>query len=260
MTRVLPALDTHAHIEPGVSARDLEGLGAVVFAATRSRVEFEAVRPRRDLVTIWGVGCHPGVPDAHRDFDPSQFSALMDETALVSEIGLDGRSPVPLDRQIETFTTILYLIRSKPRLASVHSFGATDGVLDCMERTGLRGAILHWWLGSVAQTERGLSLGCYFSINHAMTVRPELVRLIPLDRLLLETDHPAGDRRSATPRQPGAISDIEEEIGKLHGLTGAQLRAQTWRNLDQLVISVGVLELLPIPVQRMLTSTRNSVR
>lgn len=92
-SRRRPTRVAGAHIEPLVAARDLESLGAVVFAATRSRAEFEAVRTRRDLVTIWGVGCHPGVPDAHRDFDPSQFSALMDETALVSEIGLDGRSP-----------------------------------------------------------------------------------------------------------------------------------------------------------------------
>ena len=98
MSRALPPLDLHAHIDPEIEPRALESLGAVVFAATRSAEEFERARRRSDAVTIWGLGCHPGVPGAQSEFDPTLFSVLMDGAAMVSEIGLDGRSKVPLDR------------------------------------------------------------------------------------------------------------------------------------------------------------------
>ena len=64
MSRQLPPLDLHAHVDVGVGARDLEGLGAVVFAATRSLDESAAALTRSDAVTVWGIGCHPGVPAA----------------------------------------------------------------------------------------------------------------------------------------------------------------------------------------------------
>lgn len=252
MSRALPPLDLHAHISPEASARELEGLGAVVWAATRSQAEYERVAARRDLVTVWGVGCHPGLESAQRDFEPARFASLIEGTALVSEIGLDAGSKVPMDTQRQTFTGILELLVETPRVTSVHSAGATSGVLDCLERIAGPGVVLHWWLGDKAETERAVALGCYFSINHAMTVRSSALSVVPIERLLVETDHPDGDRRSARPRQPGAVHDVEEWLARMHGLTAAALRQQVWRNLSNLVGEAGVRHRLPGPVKKML--------
>lgn len=257
MTRQLPPLDLHAHIDPKTSAADLERLGAVVFAATRSLDEYESVRGRNDQVTIWGVGCHPKLAVAQNGFDRDIFTELISSSAFVSEVGLDGRSRVPMAQQREVFELILAQLREMPRILSIHSSGATAGTLEALEAVRVKGAVLHWWRGTEAQTQRALDLGCRFSVNASnMKSAGDLV-MIPLDRLLIETDHPSGDRNSSAPRQPGAIADVEASLAKLHGTTAVEIRRQTWLNFSRLVNEVGVDALLPNPVQRMLAAARN---
>ena len=256
MSRPLPPLDVHAHLRPDIDPRELEGLGAVVLAATRSPDEFAAVRDRSDLVTVWGLGCHPGVEAAQATFDVDHFSALLKQTPLISEVGLDGSSPVPMDRQRETFAAILELLTEPPRLVSVHSRGATSQVLDLVERSSVRNLMLHWWLGSSDETERALRLGCHFSVNHAMAARhlPGLLRLVPPERIVLETDHPDGDRRSPRPRQPGSLTAVEETMAQLWDVTAVEVRRRSWQNFAALVNEAGVRAMLPAPIRLMLKS------
>ncbi len=256
MSRLLPPLDMHAHISPGVSSRELEGLGAVVWAATRSYAEFEELGKRQDQVTIWGLGCHPALSMAQNHLQPGQFSSLMKRTPLVSEIGLDRRSRVPMKLQLENFETILSLLVRLPRVVSVHSFAATSEVLDCLERAGTPGIVLHWWLGTLDETKRALALGCFFSVNEEMLSRPDVLKAIPMNRLFTETDHPDGDRNALNPRQPGAVQGIEVAIAQLHRTNPAAVRQAVWSNLADLVQAVGVSALLPVPIRRMIDSVR----
>lgn len=259
MSRQLPPLDLHAHIDPKVRPADLERLGAVVFAATRSLDEYESVRGRRDQVTIWGLGCHPGVPDAQRAYDPSRFAELITSTAYVSEVGIDRRSMVPLNTQKQVLSSIVDCLQAAPRIVSIHSSGATAAVLDVLEKHRIRGAVLHWWRGSEAQTRRALELGCWVSLNAAGMRYPDDVAAIPLDRVLTETDHPSGDRGSSTPRQPGAVGAVESALAQIHGISATEVRQLVWWNLGRLVDEAGVLDLLPLPVQRMLAAARRGV-
>jgi len=118
------------------------------------------------------------------------------------------------------------------------------------------GAILHWWRGSKAQTRRAIELGCWFSINLDGMRFPEQVTAIPLDRILTETDHPYGNRRSSALRQPGAVEDVEEAMGRAFGLDPVSVRKQVWMNFVDLVSATGVSRLLPEPVQRMVGAVR----
>lgn len=253
----LPPLDMHAHIAVAARASDLERLGAVVFAATRSLDEFERTLARRDAVTIWGVGCHPGVLDAQGGFSFERFRSLISSTAFVSEVGLDSRSKVPRQRQRDVFSEVLTELSATPRIVSVHSAGMSSAVLDALSAQPVRGAVLHWWRGSSAETRRAVDLGCWFSVNAENLKHPDDVLGIPIDRLLVETDHPSGDRSSPSPRQPGSLVNVETGLAELFGLPGAEeLRRQVWQNFVDLVDSAGVEGLLPVPVGRMLRAAR----
>lgn len=254
MRRSLPQLDMHAHVKPTIPARELEGLGAVVFVATRSLDEFLLTQRRRDTVTVWGVGCHPGVEAAQRDFNLSQFADLIQQTAFVAEVGLEGRSKVPIAEQEHTFSAILGELAERPRIVSIHSRGAPGRVLDALATTPICGAVLHWWRGTPVQTARAVELGCWFSVNAAGVRDAADIAHIPLDRILTETDHPSGDRMSPAPRQPGAVQDVEESLGVIHGVSAANIRRHVWVNFSQLVRATAVSNLLPIPVQRMIDS------
>ena len=244
MRSALPPVDLHAHVDPSASEDDLQSLGAVIFAATRSLSEAGTALQRQDELIVWGVGSHPGLTSSHRSFDVTTFRSLIDQTAFVSEVGLDGGTKVPLDQQLQTLRGALRVLTDTPRITSLHSYRATDRLIAALRQQPVSGVILHWWLGSVAATQEAVRLGCYFSINPAMFQRPAVLRHIPLDRLLTETDHPYGDRTGPDPRQPGNVFPVEHAIARLHGLGPGQVRRSIWRNLGRLIHDTGCSHLL----------------
>lgn len=250
----LPPLDLHAHINPSINEDDLYELDAVVFAVSRSLDESETALQRDDPTTVWGVGCHPGVVGAHRDFTPERFSELLDSTAFAGELGLDGKSRVPLQTQIRTLRSALDVLAKKPRIVSLHNYAATDAVLNELERVDTPGRVLHWWLGDASLTRRAVELGSFFSLPPSAARRAELLDAIPLDRVLTETDHPFGDRRSPEAR-PGNVDAIERALAAHHHIELLELRRTVWRNFDRLIRQVGCGRMMPSGVRTLLAAT-----
>jgi TatD DNase family protein len=208
----LPAVDLHAHVDPTITPRGLLNLRAVIFAASRSLTESRLALDRQhlDLLAIWGVGVHPGVETALDGYDPDEFRRLIARTAYVGEIGLDAKVPSRLAKQNEVLAALLTQLQAKPRLTSIHSYGATNEVVEHLEHTPITGAILHWWLGDRATTKHAVELGAYFSINTATLRRSDAIDIIPMDRLLVETDHPDGNRSGTRPHLPGNVRDVKQ--------------------------------------------------
>ncbi|SHY17577.1 TatD family deoxyribonuclease [Mycobacteroides abscessus subsp. abscessus] len=251
MSRTLPPLDLHAHVATDIAPRTLEGLGAVVFAVTRSLDEYDVVSRRSDAVTVWGLGCHPRLVSAQNGYDEGRFVAFLETAALVGEVGLDGASRVPIERQMEVLESALSAVTATPRLISVHSYRATKLVLDLIEKTGAERVMLHWWLGSERETKRALELGCLFSVNQSMDPIKLRTAGVPITSLLPETDHPSGNRRGTAPRQPGQTLDVEQAIGRAYGVDPAEVRNIFWKTFSSQVDTKGVFALLPLAVQRM---------
>lgn len=258
MSRTLPPLDLHAHVETSISPGALESLGGVVFVATRSLDEYEKVSTRTDAVTVWGVGCHPGVAAGQNAYQEGRFANLLKTAAFVGEVGLDGSSRVPMARQMEVFSSILSEVSLRPRLISVHSKRATKRTLDLIERSGIQGAILHWWLGSEAETKRALQLGCIFSVNRSMDIGFLEATGVPLTSILPETDHPFGNRRSEGICQPGWTVDVERAISITYRITPVQVRQQFWSTLTRLIDSCDIADILPPIVLAMASYARDT--
>jgi TatD DNase family protein len=247
-----PSFDLHAHVAVDVDPAELLALRAVIFAATRSLDEARIALDRpSDPLTVWGVGAHPGVTSSLTSFDRTVFTALVARTAYVSEIGFDGKAKSGADLQRSVLRQVLAVLQEMPRIAALHSFAATDLLLDELEQTPLQAPILHWWLGDVTATRRAVGLGAYFSLNPLSVRRAELLNHMPLDRLLPETDHPSGDRHSS-PARPGRVASVESGLARHHGITADEIRMVLWRNLDHLIDDVGCRNLLPSRLQDML--------
>jgi len=256
MTR-LPPLDMHAHVNPQIDDDLLDGLEAVVFVATRSLDEAEDALRRHDPKAVWGVGCHPGLVRAHKQFSAQRFADLCSRTPFVAELGLDGSSRVPIERQIETLRSALSILKVLPRIVSLHSYRATDALIGELERQPVDGVILHWWLGEPELTRRAVDLGCYFSVNASSVRRTSVLDGIPMNRILTETDHPFGDRWERQPRQPGHVTEVEQRLAEHHGVTERELRRNLWRNLRSLVQRVDCARLLPRPIRASLSLVSN---
>jgi TatD DNase family protein len=247
----LPALDCHAHIAPDVTTEQLNALGnATIFAVTRSLAESREVVDRRDLALVWGCGVHPGVAAARRAYEERDFRDLVKGFSFVGEVGLDRRAGA-IEEQKSVFRSVLAVISDLPLIVSVHSAGCSDIVLDLVEQATHPGIVLHWFLGDQAAMYRATKMGCYFSVNNAMT--DDVLRKVPRDRLLPETDFPATRRRGV--KRPGDVTELEGRLAELLGETTDHVRWQFYRNLRTLAIASGAIEHLPEALAHRLLGT-----
>jgi TatD DNase family protein len=249
VTLPLPPLDLHAHVETTISARDLTALDAVTFAVTRSPEEWGAALERRDTTTAWGIGCHPGVAAAVRAFSPDEFNQRLADAAFVGEVGLDGRSKVPLVDQRRALDEILFELQSSARLVSIHSVAATSEVIEALRARPIAGAILHWWRGSAAETDAAIEMGCFFSLNGTEVRRPKVLSLVPRERVLTETDFPHTQRSDRVADRPGRTETIERALEAQWGEDRWGVRQQLWRNLRTLLRETDTTSRMPRAVK-----------
>ena len=258
MTVALPPLDCHAHIDVDIADQDVRALNAVVLAMTRTLDEASEAVMRRDGMAIWGVGCHPGLVRSLKGFNAGRFEELLDKSAVVGEMGLDGSKTANLGLQVEVLSEALDILACKPRLVSLHSYQATGELVNLVVTRALKGVVLHWWLGENKETDAAIEAGCYFSINPSSARRTEILSRIPIDRLLTETDHPFGDRWGSNPRMPGRVSDVEMALGKQFRISAMDVRRRVWLNFSRLVRDVGCMNLLPDEIGSLLEQVTNS--
>lgn len=241
---ILP-LDAHAHIEAGIGPGELSALRSCVIAVTRTLSEYAQARERSDRGVVWGAGCHPGLVKEVKGFSASRMRDAITATPVIGEIGLDGAVRTPMEYQLAALREILTVASDTPRLLSVHSYRATSLVVRELREFRPDAAILHWWLGSPEETEAAVDAGAYFSINASQARSWESLRLVPLDRLLLETDHPFGDRSEEPPRRPGNLAKSESAVSAALGASPDTVRRWTWRNLKAISEKLNLLEMFP---------------
>jgi len=203
-------IDSHAHLAGEEFDADREdvlarvsaagGLGVVCIgeslaAAARARLVAEA----HPGFVWWTAGIHPH--DA-ADYDPASDpvrlrSALAAGAVAVGECGLDyhyDHSPRPQQRR--AFADQLAIARETGRPVVVHTREAEADTMAMVTEAGAVGirGVLHCFTGSHALAEAGLAAGWHVSFSGIITFRKwadeALLRLVPDDRLLVESDSP----------------------------------------------------------------------
>lgn len=145
------------------------------------------------------AGAHPHDAasfDAARDVDGIRRE--IDRGAVaIGECGLDYHyDHSPRDRQRAAFAAQLALARELARPVVVHTREAEDDTRDMVVAAGRDGVIgvLHCYTGSVALAEAALAVGWYVSFSGIITFKrwteDALLRVVPDDRLLVESDAP----------------------------------------------------------------------
>ena len=143
------------------------------------------------------VGIHPH--DAKlvnaRTLDRLRVLAHHPQVVAIGEIGLDyyrDRSPRPVQRR--AFADQLSLAAELELPVIVHSRDAHDDVMEILRGWEGRG-VLHSYSAGPEHLEQVLELGFYVSISGPVTFPRadrlrEVAALVPLERLLVETDSP----------------------------------------------------------------------
>lgn len=244
-----PTLDAHAHVAFKGSLEDLKSSGAVLAMTLSLEEAGVAAGGRRDWI-IWGAGCHPRFPQAQRAFDIGRFRELIEETAIVGEIGLDTGSRVPLEVQLNNFRQILKVVAGTPRLTSIHSYQATALVLQELRRTPIDVPILHGWTGSADETSEAVELGCYFSVHSQVARQSKFRTRVPPDRILVESDHGYADPPAAIPCR---IQWVEFLVAQQLKVTVEEVRKLVWHNLAVITSQAHIMNLFPEPFAALLS-------
>lgn len=201
--------DSHAHYNDGRFDADREELFASLpqqgvrrilhmgcdYATSLLSLEYQKAHP--DLFFA-AVGLHPeDIPQTGWEEELARISTLAEqpEVVCVGEIGLDyywDASRKELQKQV--FAAQLELANRLGKPVSVHSREATGDCMELLEKYKPKGA-LHCFSGSAETAKEVVKLGMYLGFTGVLTFPNSkkaraAVEVIPMDRLLLETDAP----------------------------------------------------------------------
>ncbi|MHA7768402.1 TatD family hydrolase [Bacillus atrophaeus] len=143
-----------------------------------------------------GLGYNPQLV-ADYPLNKKLFDSLVTTTKYVGEVGLDySKEFVHMKKeQINAFDYICYQSAKLNKIMSIHSRKAEDDVLEMLKMHDIEHAIFHWYSGDIEEARKIAERGYYFSVNYSMLNSKrgfEIIKSLPLDRLLIETDAPFG--------------------------------------------------------------------
>ena len=244
--------DSHAHYDDEAFDKDRDrllstmeerGVGCIVnggarFQGAKDRVELSMRYPH----VYAAVGVHP---DHVGELDEVKMQHLremctMEKTVAVGEIGLDYYwDKESHELQKEWFKKQMELAKEVDLPVIVHSREAAQDTFDLIksEHAGTTGGVIHCFSGSKEMAKEYIKMGYYIGVGGVVTfknarVLKEVVKSIPLERILTETDCPylapvpfRGKRNCSA-----YISYVLDMIAELKGISREEAEQVTYEN------------------------------
>lgn len=248
--------DTHCHLnirhfkddwkEAYKRAKDAGVCRMVVVGWDASSSE-RAVKIAEELDEAYAAcGFHPHDSKFFREEEHIQLLKRLisqPKTVALGEIGLDyyyDNSPRNVQRSV--FERQLCLAKELNVPVIIHLRDAYEDALSIIRDVGLpqRGGVLHCYSGGTKFLERSLSLGLYISFAGIVTFPKavdlrEASRLVPEDKLLIETDAPylAPKPYRGRRNEPAYLIHVLREIARVRGGDEAELAKITYENANK---------------------------
>ena len=260
-------IDTHFHggeYLPDFAAYIREAEAAGVRRLLLCASGKEETGPARDAANAfsalyYAVGIHPHNAESDRDFLPELDRFIGDpKLAAAGEIGLDYYYDFsPRQPQLEALEYQLDWALKNHLPAVIHcrdkaeSEQAYEDAYNLLKPFAERGGkfVLHCYAGSPAFAEKFAALGSYFGVGGMVTFGKadnirELARLLPLDRLLVETDAPylAPKPYRGKPNHSKFIPLIGAKLAEVKGITPEECAAATTANACRLFPAIQLPE------------------
>jgi len=250
-------IDTHCHLDWNSFGADREAVidRAVQAGVTRMiTIGVELPSSRRAIeiaeahdAVYAAVGVHPN--------DCAEFDAAMladirllaqhSKVVAIGEIGLDYYwHKVDHEVQARTFRAQLELAAELHKPVIIHSRDAASDVMVTLEEFAKQAecaGTLHSYFDDLVIAQRAFAIGFYIGVTGPITFKKaererEIIRQVPLDRILIETDAPfltpvphRGERN-----EPAFVRHTAEMIAKVRGQSIEDVAHQTTRNAEKL--------------------------
>lgn len=192
------------------------------------------------------VGVHPN--DAQKidcgTFDELERLFEHPKVKALGEIGLDYHWGVPKEAQLAAFVRQLEIAAKMRVPVVIHTRDAWQDTLDALRAhwapTGLA-CIMHCFTGNARQAEECCELGFYLAFGGIVTFPKsgelrEAARVVPLERLLLETDAPylAPAPYRGKRNEPAHVAYTARAVAAARGMDVEELAAQASWNFERM--------------------------
>ena len=254
-------VDSHCHLDFPELASEIDavverargaGVGTMLTIGT-SLERFPGVLAMAErFPDVWcSVGVHPHEAKDEGQSAPDRLIELAAHPRVVGigETGLDYfYEHSPRDEQRQSFRAHIAASRATGLPLIVHTRDAdeeTAGMLREAQAEGAFPGLIHCFSSSRLVSDTALELGMYISISGIVTFKAAeelrgIVRDIPLDRLLVETDSPylAPVPRRGKRNEPGFVAHTAAQVAELKGVGVAELTDATTDNFFRLFSKV----------------------
>ena len=247
-------VDSHCHLDYPDFAPEREAVIARAFAAGIGTIltictrldQFDGVRSIAEAEPrIWcSVGAHPHEAADHAYLVADRLTALAAHPRVVGigETGLDFHYDLsPRDVQERVFRAHIAASQATGLPLIIHAREADAETAAILAAERPPPGVLHCFTGGRALAEVALDLGFYISISGIVTFRNaedlrEIVRDLPLDRLLVETDAPylAPIPHRGKRNEPAFVAATAAFVAALKGIEEDAFIAATTANFFRL--------------------------
>jgi TatD DNase family protein len=262
-------VDTHAHIHDREFDADPREADAAVSRASSAGVELivtlgmdlensraaVALASRHVGTVVAAAGVHP---HAAKDASEADLDALEElagdrHVGLVGEIGIDYyRNFSPRDAQIRVMERQLDTAERVSKPIAVHAREAHQDVMPMLTRWSARmgGAladkrplgVMHYFSADADVAKRYIDFGFMISVHTSVThpkahQLADVVRAIPLDCMVIETDSPFGapQRYRGRRNEPAYVVEAALRIAEIKGVPVETVADATTRNAERLL-------------------------
>lgn len=248
-------IDSHAHLQLSYFDDDREKIIESLIADNKISkiinigIDVESGNKAIELAERYNsmyatVGIHPCDLNGIDMDDLKEIRTQLshEKVMAIGEIGLDYyHDQVAKDIQKKYFIKQLEMALEEDYPVVIHNREADEDIFKIISEVNSNyKGVFHCYAGNLAMAEKLMEMGFYLSFNGTVTFknsdRPEIVKNIPLDKILLETDCPF-----LTPvpfrgkkNDPGKLIYVAQKIAELKNISFEEVASRTTVNSEKL--------------------------
>ncbi len=267
-------IDTHCHLGMEEFSGDLDsvikranknGVEKIITIACSLEEAHQALALTRKYESVYAaIGLHPGnlvkeTEEILDDLEKIEDLAKKSKVVAIGEIGLDYRGLENDDskqKQKEFFLRQLSIAERLKKPAMIHCRNAYNDLITLLKaktysakgdissearynlKPNLKG-VVHCFSGRLSQAKKLLDLGFFISFTGVIAYARDydnVIKEIPLERLLLETDAPflAPTPYRGQRNEPAYVVEIAKKIAEIKGISFEEVALKTSRAAEEL--------------------------
>jgi len=249
-------IDTHVHIEfpdfvedfDEVLARaDKTGIKKMITIGgeiPRNRLALEIAQEHSHIFAI--IGIHPNWANSNTDEEEAWTKSKLSDKKVVGigEIGLDYFHNYSLyETQKKVFKNYLKIAKENDLPVIIHTRESFADTFEILKEFAPIKGVIHCFSYSLKEAEAFLSLGLHISFCGQITFKSkncdvlrDTAKLIPIDKLLLETDCPflTPEPKRGKRNEPAFVKFIAEKHAELRNISLEEIVSATTKNAEKL--------------------------